>query len=685
VATRAYSSPGVTVTETVNPSLAPLLANPSVVAIVAEADGEQSASERLILEGGALPATVATALVGANNDLVFTADTVGAAGNDIQINYTDPGGATATLGVVVTGTLITVNLGRAASAINTTATALKAAVDAAPAAAALVNVANSGQDSGAGLVTAMATINLAGGSDAAPQTLKNTGVSTSTVVVKNASSGLTINPGNYAVVAGTDPDASVSGDEPYTISRIASPSGTILIAASGAGALTGTYKYACTFVNATGETGIGTSTSAEVAISAAGYNLTNIPFGDAGTTARNIYRMKTVGAGADNVWHLVATIANNTTTYLNDQATSDVTAAIAAAPPTDLASGDTVVVSYDYTDNFYYEPTLLSDFDDIVDKYGAPYDANGLIDSELSFAARLALINGASEVMCVATAGATSTYFDTALARLEGSPEVRILIVGSGDSTVLASVTSHVTTMNAQGQYRQAIIGRDGSTTAITAATLRAAATATNNEAVQMVSPASFTMQNPVTGRDLKVGGQWAAAALAGMYAGRDVQIPLTRKSVAGFSAINDKRTATELALDSAAGLAVIEDRGGVLRVRHSVTTAVGSVNTREASVVRAKYDMAHRLRDTLDSALVGSIIDSTRAPLVAESIVSGILEQLVIEQAIGGYTDVKGRVRESDPTTIEVKFAYQPAYPINNIAVSFLINTQTGEFALAA
>jgi hypothetical protein len=107
--------------------------------------------------------TLTTSLAGANNDLVFTSLLNGVDGNAITVNYTDPGGTTATLSVAVTGTAIVVSLGRAASAINTTGTLLAAAIAASPAASALVSVANAGGNSGAGLVTAMATTPLAGG------------------------------------------------------------------------------------------------------------------------------------------------------------------------------------------------------------------------------------------------------------------------------------------------------------------------------------------------------------------------------------------------------------------------------------------------------------------------------------------------------------------------------------------
>lgn len=126
MALRAYNSPGVVVTETTSPSVSPTLATPSLLAIVGESRGYQTATERLVLTG------------------------------------------------------------------TTT------------------------------------------------QQLLYTGVNTGSVVVKLTTSGETLNAGNYAVVAGTDPDTSVTGDEPYTIARFGSPSAAPSVAASGTG-LTGTY------------------------------------------------------------------------------------------------------------------------------------------------------------------------------------------------------------------------------------------------------------------------------------------------------------------------------------------------------------------------------------------------------------------------------------------------------------
>lgn len=119
-------------------------------------------------EGIGTISDAATAVIdptGTNNSLTYTAVEAGNAGNGIRIVYVDPGGATAALSVVVDEDerLITVNLGRAASAINTTAALLKTAYDAVPEAVALATVANTAANDGTGLVTAMPVTELSGG------------------------------------------------------------------------------------------------------------------------------------------------------------------------------------------------------------------------------------------------------------------------------------------------------------------------------------------------------------------------------------------------------------------------------------------------------------------------------------------------------------------------------------------
>ena len=565
MALKAYNSPGVIVTETTSPSVSPALASPQLLAIVGEATGSQSVTERLSLTNTA-------------------------------------------------------------------------------------------------------------------QTLSHTGLVGGSLVIKDGLTGVTINPGNYTLTAGTDPDTTVAGDEPYTLARFASPSGTISVAAISGSGTAGTYEWAASFTNANGYTGLGANSATSVMGASWGATLTNVPLGPTGTTARNIYRRQTNGA---NTWFLIGTIANNTVTTFTDTGTAGTAAAADASAS--VTDGMNVLATYNYTDQFYNQPTTFDDFDDIVDKYGPAYDGNGNISSKLTFAARLAFINGATEVVCVATNGSATVDYENAFLRLLDQQNIGIITMANGSAAVVSALASHIVTANARGYYRIGVAGRDGSTTNITADTLRASASSLNTEAIRLVSPARFIASNITTGQPLYLGGQYAAAAVAGMYAARDVQMPLTRKTISGFDAVGDRRTLLEQLSDSNAGLLVIEDKGGsgILRVRHDITTAVGAVSTRESSVVRSKYEMANRIRNTLDDGVIGAVIPRNEAPLFVQGAVASVLGQLLTEEVIAGWSDLKARAL-SDPTTIEVKFGYNPVYPINNVEVRFTINTNTGDFTLA-
>jgi hypothetical protein len=91
---------------------------------------------------------------------------------------------------------------------------------------------------------------------------------------------------------------------------------------------------------------------------------------------------------------------------------------------------------------------------------------------------------------------------------------------------------------------------------------------------------------------------------------------------------------------------------------------------------------MAHRIKSTLDSGVIGVVVPRNEAPLFVRAAVASVLGQLLSEEVIAAYSDLKARTL-SDPTTVEVKFGYVPVYAINNVEVRFTINTNTGEFTI--
>ncbi len=115
----------------------------------------------------AQPAVAAVRVLGTDNSgLVLTAKTAGISGNQISIALVNPMENSAVLGVVATGTMITVNLATSgAGAITSTAAQIKTAIEANATANALITVAFPSGGNGTGVVTAATAGAFAGGAD----------------------------------------------------------------------------------------------------------------------------------------------------------------------------------------------------------------------------------------------------------------------------------------------------------------------------------------------------------------------------------------------------------------------------------------------------------------------------------------------------------------------------------------
>lgn len=112
---------------------------------------------------GAGKAFLETNLGNANDDLKFTAVTPGPGGNSIRIRYV-VAGANTSLSVSVSSLDITVNVATNGSSVATsTATQVKAALDASGPATALITTALKASNTGAGVVSAFGYTNLANG------------------------------------------------------------------------------------------------------------------------------------------------------------------------------------------------------------------------------------------------------------------------------------------------------------------------------------------------------------------------------------------------------------------------------------------------------------------------------------------------------------------------------------------
>ena len=373
------------------------------------------------------------------------------------------------------------------------------------------------------------------------------------------------------------------------------------------------------------------------------------------------------------------------------------------ASGTTIEEGDVVQVSYRYTDPEYYQVWSLYDYDDVRDIYGEPFDAAGNIQSEITLAAKFAFMNGASTVLTCAVdresvypasssnAGQTKSIADQyqdALDKLSDEDQIAVIVPATGNAEFCHDqIKQHVNLQSANRYERRAIIGIDGSTTRIPSSSRVEFAETLSERRVALISPSQFLYYAPELSRQITLGGQFMAAAVAGRSVSQIAAMPLTRKTISGFigPATEDVGREGEKNNETQNGLMVIErTRRNQVQVRHGVTTDPTDMLTREWSIIGQQDVMVYRVRDYLDAdGLIGMPIYDTTLIQVKASAESALVS-LVRDGIIVGYQNLKVRQIATLPDVIEVRYEWKPAYPLNYIVVRYSVAVMTGDVTVS-
>lgn len=357
-----------------------------------------------------------------------------------------------------------------------------------------------------------------------------------------------------------------------------------------------------------------------------------------------------------------------------------------------ILAGDTVTVSYRYTDPTYFDPYIFYDYDDVRVAYGEPFNttsetingvAPGGVLSELTLAAKFAFMNGAYQVVCVAVqtedpeSPVVAEYVD-ALEKLNDQALVAIVVPCNGNMQPLhEQVRQHVVTQSANRFERRAIIGMDGT---ISSDLRRTYASQIGEQRIALVSPTKFTYYSPELNKSIELGGQYIAASLAGMTVSMSYAQPLTHKVITGWDGVVELQKEQQKNDESKNGLMVVEKtRRQKMWVRHGVTTDNSDLLHREWNIIGQQDALVYRLRDYLENAnLIGQpIYDYTLVNVKASA--EGALQSLLRDGLIVNYAGLKARQLLTNPDVIEVSFSWLPAMPLNYIVVTFAVSLTSG------
>lgn len=171
------------------------------------------------------------------------------------------------------------------------------------------------------------------------------------------------------------------------------------------------------------------------------------------------------------------------------------------------------------------------------------------------------------------------------------------------------------------------------------------------------------------------VDGFFIAAAAAGFLSGvTNVSLPLTNKTLSGFTILRDKLfRPIVLQQIAAAGITLLQPvSGGGLVLWGKTTTLSGFVEEQEISIVFIRDSVAKTMRAAF-IGFVGGVSSSTvLASMMSRA--TGILNSLVASSLITAYRNLTIAPDSVDPTQININVQVAPLYPLNFVFISISI-----------
>lgn len=173
------------------------------------------------------------------------------------------------------------------------------------------------------------------------------------------------------------------------------------------------------------------------------------------------------------------------------------------------------------------------------------------------------------------------------------------------------------------------------------------------------------------SGENILVDGFYIAAAAAGYLSGTgNVAIPLTNKTLAGFTILRNKQFSNLILSQLAsAGVTTLQPvQGGGRVVWGLTTTQSGFVEEQEISIVFIRDRVAKSLRQGFLGYIGLAEDDSMVATLSARAL--ALLKSFISQGLITAYDSLLVKRDTVDPTQWNITVRVQPTYPVNFIFI---------------
>jgi hypothetical protein len=346
------------------------------------------------------------------------------------------------------------------------------------------------------------------------------------------------------------------------------------------------------------------------------------------------------------------------------------------------AVGSTYYLTY-YYQKTDYTPQVFTRFKDITAEYGV-LD----ISNQLTLSAFLMMINGAVAVMCKQVLKqpgentATDQAFILALKDIEkpvNGIKPRVIHLCTTSATVISALKTHLAQMSSERRRseRTAFVGYAVGVTPQDAATF---ATSVGYSRIIAVYPdgaiIGLTDERGIESEYI-VDGSYIAASLVGLNVSTayDVAEPMTRKTITGFKRF--VRVLDEIEMDAvaSAGVTVIEDNAGIMKVRHALTTDMSNPFNKAPNIVTIMDEVQIQARAALDQYIGQKFLPDMPGKVIGT--LAATMSALKEAEIISDYTGVTAETSDFDPNYLTAEAFYKPVFELSYIRVTFNIRAK--------
>jgi len=260
------------------------------------------------------------------------------------------------------------------------------------------------------------------------------------------------------------------------------------------------------------------------------------------------------------------------------------------------------------------------------------------------------------------------------------SESVYRIVPMSTDSEVIGAVVPHLEQMSSveERKERVAVVGYDHSFTDVADYIdgIKAFSEGLENKRVQVIGGDGGTMTLS-DGNLHNLGAEYLCAAVAGRYALNSIQTSLTRDRITVFRELDTfKLNNTQKNSMASSGVTVLQQPGGegtAIVIRHSLTTDMSSVQSREPSVIQIGDYTSKYYREALDPYIGRYNINADLLQRV-ENAVNAASETLSDDRVINSAEILNFYQDEDNPDSIILQIRIYVPYPCNYIDISLLI-----------